>query len=64
MKNLTLSVEKLAGHVEQQDGRIDKLTETLERVVEIQSESRKEFDERLNALINIVDDLIRKRPPQ
>jgi ABC-type transporter Mla subunit MlaD len=78
MKNLILSVEKLAGHVEWQDGRIDKLTETLEKVVEIQSESqkqiaasrkesaesRKEFDERLNALINIVDNLIRKRPPQ
>jgi hypothetical protein len=26
--------------------------------------SRKEFEERINALINIVDDLIRKRPPQ
>jgi hypothetical protein len=40
--------------------RVDKLTQG---VLELK-ESQKHTDERFNALISIVDDLIRRRPPQ
>ena len=44
--------------------RIDRLAQTLETAVRKLSEAQKHTDERLNALIAVVDDLVRKRPPQ
>jgi hypothetical protein len=44
--------------------RVDKLTQGVLELRESQKESQKHTDERLNALITIVDDLIRRRPPQ
>jgi hypothetical protein len=46
--------------------RIDKLAIQVEKtaaVVREVSESQRHSDERLNALIAVVDDLVRKRPP-
>jgi len=40
--------------------RVDKVTIALREL----AESEKHTDERLNALIAVVDDLVRKRPPQ
>ena len=45
--------------------RMDTLAETMKEVAESQkelSEAQKHTDERMNALISVVDDLIRKRP--
>ncbi len=44
--------------------RLDRLAQTLDTAVRELSESQKHTDERLNALIAVVDDLVRKRPPQ
>jgi len=40
--------------------RLDRLAQTVKDL----TVSQKSTDERLNALINIVDDIVRKRPPQ
>ena len=40
--------------------RIDRLAQTVGEL----SEAHKHTDERLNALIAVVDDIVRKRPPQ
>ena len=40
--------------------RVDKVAIALRQL----AESEKHTDERLNALIAVVDDLVRKRPPQ
>ncbi len=40
--------------------RIDRLAQMIQEL----SEGQKHTDERLNALIAVVDDLVRKRPPQ
>lgn len=40
--------------------RVDKVAIALQEL----AESQKHTDERLNALIGVVDDLVRKRPPQ
>ena len=40
--------------------RVDRLTQTVHEL----SQAQKHTDERLNALIAVVDDLVRKRPPQ
>jgi len=40
--------------------RLDRLAKTVKDLAEAQ----KSTDERLNALINIVDDIVPKRPPQ
>ena len=58
--------------------RLDRLAQTVKEMADAQAKARKEqaearkeqteagksIDDRLNALINILDDLIRKRPPQ
>ncbi len=44
--------------------RVDRLAQTLDTAVRELSEAQKHTDERLNALIAVVDDLVRKRPPQ
>ena len=44
--------------------RVDRLAQTLDTAVREISEAQKHTDERLNALIAVVDDLVRKRPPQ
>jgi cell division septum initiation protein DivIVA len=44
--------------------RLDRLAQTVKDIAVAQAEARKITDEKLNALIDIVDDLIRKRPPQ
>ena len=40
--------------------RLDRLAQTVKEITEAQ----KHTDERLNALIAVVDDIVRKRPPQ
>ena len=40
--------------------RMDRLTQTMTELAEAQ----KSTDEKLHALIGVVDDLVRKRPPQ
>jgi len=40
------------------------LTDRLTKTVKDLAEAQKSTDERLNALINIVDDIVPKRPPQ
>ncbi len=50
----------LTDHVEKLDARVDRIGEKIEALTEAQ----KHTDERLNALINVVDDLVRRRPPQ
>jgi len=44
--------------------RIDKLVGTLDTAIKELSASQRHTDERLNALIAVVDELIRRRPPQ
>ena len=46
--------------------RLDKLTQRVDHLTQAQAEqaeSAKDANERLNALIRIVDEIIRKRPP-
>ena len=40
--------------------RLDRLAQTVDKL----SEGQKHTDERLNALNAVVDDIVRKRPPQ
>jgi hypothetical protein len=42
--------------------RVDKLAVSVQELREAQREAQKHTDERLNALIAVVDDLIRNRP--
>lgn len=44
--------------------RVDKLAGTLDTAIKELSASQRHTDDRLNALISVVDDLIRRRPPQ
>jgi len=44
--------------------RVDRLAQTVDTAVRELSEAQKHTDERLNALIAVVDDLVRKRPTQ
>ena len=44
--------------------RVDKLALTLDTAIKELSASQRHIDERLNALITVVDDLVRRRPPQ
>ena len=44
--------------------RVDKLAITLDTAVKELSAAQRHTDERLNALIAVVDDVIRRRPPQ
>lgn len=47
--------------------RIDRVTQRLDRLTEQVSELReaqKSTDERMNALITVVDGIVRRRPPQ
>ncbi|HML17990.1 MAG TPA: hypothetical protein VK419_13245 [Bryobacteraceae bacterium] len=44
--------------------RVDRLARQIEESHRELREAQKHTDDRLNALISIVDDLIRKRPPQ
>ena len=44
--------------------RVDKLALTLDTAIKELSASQRHTDERLNALIAVVDDLVRRRPPQ
>jgi hypothetical protein len=57
---LTDHVEKLAGRFDQLAARFDQLAVTMRELAEAQNHT----DGRLNTLINGVDHLIRKRPPQ
>jgi hypothetical protein len=46
-------------------GRMDKLAETMEQLVKSQKEladQQKHTDQRMSALITVVDDRVRKRP--
>lgn len=54
---LTDRVDKLAIQVE-------KTSVSVREGIQELRESQKHTDERLNALISVVDDLVRKRPPQ
>ena len=54
---LTERVDKLAASVQ------ETREETRAMIRELQ-ESQRHSDERLNALIAVVDDIVRKRPPQ
>ena len=56
---LALTVQQLAVALEALAGRVDTLAASIAEL----TESQKHTDERLNALINVVDDLVRKRPP-
>jgi hypothetical protein len=44
--------------------RVDKVARTLDTAIKELSASQQHTDERLNALIAVVDDLVRRRPPQ
>jgi ribosome-associated translation inhibitor RaiA len=44
--------------------RVDKLAVTLDTAIKELSASQRHTDERLNALIAVVDDIVRRRPPQ
>jgi hypothetical protein len=44
--------------------RVDKLAGTLDTAIKELSASQRHTDERLNALIAVVDDLVGRRPPQ
>ena len=44
--------------------RVDKLTITVDTAIRELKEAQKHTDERLNALITVVDGIIRNRPPQ
>jgi hypothetical protein len=44
--------------------RVDKLAVTLDTAIKELSASQRHADERLNALIAVVDDIVRRRPPQ
>ena len=44
--------------------RVDKLAGTLDTAIKELSASQRHTDDRLNALIAVVDDLVRRRPPQ
>jgi hypothetical protein len=44
--------------------RLGRLAQTLDTAVRQLTEVQRHTDDRLNALIAVVDDLIRKRPPQ
>jgi hypothetical protein len=44
--------------------RVDKVAGTLDTAIKELSASQQHTDERLNALIAVVDDLVRRRPPQ
>ena len=67
VEKLARRVDKLADSLEKQDERVDKLDERVDRLaasIHELAESLRHTDERLNALIAVVDDLVRKRPPQ
>lgn len=57
-------IAKMQIHTSEQIGqltvRMDRLTERMEKHVEVQAHT----DERLNALIAVVDDVVRHRPLQ
>lgn len=55
---LTDRIDRLAQEVDRLTGRVDKIASQLSEVVEAQ----KHTDERLNALISTVDDIVRKPP--
>ena len=44
--------------------RVDSLAQTVAQAVKDLTEAQKQTGERLNALIAVVDDLVRKRPAQ
>jgi len=44
--------------------RVDQLARTLDTAIQELSAAQKHTDERLNALISVIDDLVRRRPPQ
>jgi len=44
--------------------RVDQLARTLDTAIQELSAAQKHTGERLNALISVVDDLVRRRPPQ
>ena len=59
-KQLLTAQVVLTDRLDKLTGRVDKLAQTMESL----AESQKATDERLGALIGIVDDIIRKRPAQ
>jgi conjugal transfer/entry exclusion protein len=56
---LTERVDRLTERVDRLTERVDTLAVKVDELAEIQ----KHTDERLNALISIVDDLVRRQPP-
>jgi hypothetical protein len=56
---LTDNLGKLVGNMEKFAGGMEQLSHLVERIGEAQQHT----DERLNALIQIVDDLVRRTPP-
>jgi hypothetical protein len=44
--------------------RVDKLAVTLDTAIKDLSASQRHTDDRLSALIAVVDDIVRRRPPQ
>jgi cell division septum initiation protein DivIVA len=63
-KQLLTAQVVLTDRLDRLTDRVDRLTQTVQELAEAQAEARKSTDEKLDALIHIVDDLIRKRPPQ
>jgi methyl-accepting chemotaxis protein len=53
--SLTGHLEDLAAHVDRLDARVDKLAARMEEIANAQAQT----DQRLNALIDIVDKMIR-----
>jgi|SRR5260370_26132570 len=57
----------LTDHVEKLTLNVDKIAKAQRQLAEAQrklAEAQRETEERLSALIHIVDDIIRKRPPE
>ena len=44
--------------------RVDKLAITLDTAIKELSAAQRQTDDRLNALISVVDDIVHHRPPQ
>jgi uncharacterized phage infection (PIP) family protein YhgE len=59
-EGIARSLQQLADRLDQLGQRVDQLTESVSQL----KESEKHTDDRLNALIAVVDDLVRRNPRQ
>ena len=55
-------VDRLVDHADQLDERLTRNIDAVAASIRELTEAQKHTDDRLNALINVVDDVVRKRP--